>query len=381
MINLIYLLSPTPQTTYMDPVLMMKQGKAGFYQDLWATRGAQQKENLAPQSNEPWLYFGDLNDTLAEQEKVGGNPRNSSQLSLGRNTVADRGLIDMGFEGHPFTWSNGRQMEDNIQCRLDRAMGNQRLCNRFSPIKISHLPRFRSDHTAILIHLEAPQQRDGRRKTRLFRFEESWTHEEKCEDMIRRCWAKPSRNCVTKLWGLQVIDKVFEEHNLGCIKKDISKLERMLKDNSMWSKSAEDIRRFKEAEKQHAELLKTQETMWRQQSRAVWLRDGDKNNKFFHIKASQRNKVNEIKKLKDDACVWWKGAENVERVLINYFSDLFSSSNPSNVEIICEVVKGKLSEDHRTWCEKEYAGEEVREAIQQMHPLNAPDPDGLPTFF
>lgn len=78
----------------------------------------------------------------------------------------------------------------------------------------------------------------------------------------------------------------------------------------------------------------------------MWLKDGDRNTKFFHNKANQRAKVNNIKKIKDENGVWWKGEEQVERVLINYFDDLFSSSNLSNIVETCEVVKGKLSDDH-----------------------------------
>lgn len=48
----------------------------------------------------------------------------------------------------------------------------------------------------------------------------------------------------------------------------------------MWSNEPESIRRYKDLERQHADLLQTEETLWRQRSRAMWLKDGDKNTKF-----------------------------------------------------------------------------------------------------
>jgi hypothetical protein len=135
-----------------------------------------------------WVCFGDLNDILDPQEKMGGNARSQTQYAHGREVVAESNLLDLGFEGYPFTWSNGRQDKENIQCRLDRALGNEGFVNRFSPIKVSHLPRFKSDHAVILIHLEAPHQGGCRKRKKLFRFEESWTKESSCEDVIIRYW-------------------------------------------------------------------------------------------------------------------------------------------------------------------------------------------------
>lgn len=67
--------------------------------------------------------------------------------------------------------------------------------------------------------------------------------------------------------------------------------------------------------------------------------------------------------------------------MVYYFQELFTSSNPTNLELANEVVRDKLSLEHKIWCEKPYSSEEINEAIQQMLPLKAPGPDGLPTFF
>jgi hypothetical protein len=142
-------------------------------------------KSLARQNQRQWLCCGDFNDILDSHEKQGGNARSQSQPSIGRQTVADCSLIDLGFEGYPFTWSNGRGERENVQCRLDRAMGNAEFVNRFSPIKVNHLPRFGSDHAAVVICLECPNPSATRRRRRLFRFEESWTKEAQCEELIR----------------------------------------------------------------------------------------------------------------------------------------------------------------------------------------------------
>lgn len=79
--------------------------------------------------------------------------------------------------------------------------------------------------------------------------------------------------------------------------------------------------------------------------------------------------------------MWWFGEENVERLLINYFSDLFSTSYPTGIGSTCDVVKGKLSADHKSICARQFTGEEIIEAINQMHLLKSPRPDGLPALF
>lgn len=114
------------------------------------------------------ICFGDLNDILSEQEKVGGNNRSSSQLSLGRQAINICGLTDLGFQGHPFTWTKGRKGEANIQCSLDKAFSSQSYLNRFSPTKVSHLPRFGSDHDVLRIDLEADLGEGNKRRKNFF---------------------------------------------------------------------------------------------------------------------------------------------------------------------------------------------------------------------
>lgn len=43
-------------------------------------------------------------------------PRQMAIFNMG---LSECGLVDMGYGGFPFTWSNGRQHLNTIRCRLD----------------------------------------------------------------------------------------------------------------------------------------------------------------------------------------------------------------------------------------------------------------------
>jgi ribonuclease HI len=336
---------------------------------------------LSTQIESNWICIGDLNDILSSNEKLGGIARSQSQMGIGRQCVEECGLIDLGFEGYPYTWSNGRQDEENIQCRLDRALCTSDFQNRFSPIRVVHLHRYGSDHAALMILLENHDYLQKKKRVKMFRFEQVWTQDPRCDDEVRQAWCGGAALCETKLRSMSRLDKVFEDYQIGNVRKEIKDIEEDLKEFNAWAASPEEITRYKEKERRHDELLHTEEVIWRQRSRAVWLKEGDRNTKFFHGKASQRKKVNHIKKLKDSHGVWWHGEENVERLLIDHFSEILSTSDPENIDSICNVVRGKLNSDHIESCSAQFTEEEIKEVIQQMHPLKAPGPDGLPALF
>lgn len=64
-----------------------------------------------------------------------------------------------------------------------------------------------------------------------------------------------------------------------------------IKQNISSPSDGEEIRRI---ENQINNMLIEEEIYWKQRSRADWLREGDKNKKFFHAKASARKRKNKI---------------------------------------------------------------------------------------
>lgn len=86
--------------------------------------------------------------------KQWGLVRSNSQVNWGRQALELCGLEDLGFEGYPFTWSNGIREDNNIRCRLDITLAYVVGFNRFYPIQVTYLPRFGLDHVVLIIELE-----------------------------------------------------------------------------------------------------------------------------------------------------------------------------------------------------------------------------------
>ncbi|KAL8489657.1 hypothetical protein ACS0TY_025527 [Phlomoides rotata] len=76
------------------------------------------------------------------------------------------------------------------------------------------------------------------------------------------------------------------------------------------------------------DLLKNEEILWFQRSRALWLKDRDRNTSFFHKKASQRRRRNTIQKNQNEAGQWIVKEEEIEEYMWGYFTKLFTSVSP-----------------------------------------------------
>ena len=78
--------------------------------------------------------------------------------------------------------------------------------------------------------------------------------------------------------------------------------------------------------------------MWQQQSHTNWLKEGDQNSRFFNCRANQRNKHNFILGFEDDNGVWTEDEGRMGELVEEYFSNLFSTSNPLGFDDIFESI-------------------------------------------
>jgi len=129
------------------------------------------------------------------------------------------------------------------------------------------------------------------------------------------------------------------------------------------------------------ELQHREEVMWQQRSRIRWLTAGDKNTRFFHLRASQRRKKNKITSLKRPDGQVTEDAQEMGSLATNFYKSLFSLEGVSDMERVLQNVPIKVTPEMNDMLLTPFDSKEVKEVLFQMFPTKAPGPDGFPAHF
>ncbi|KAL5787629.1 hypothetical protein ACOSP7_004578 [Xanthoceras sorbifolium] len=285
---------------------------------------------------------------------------------------------------------NGRNSQEFIQERIDRFVGCQNWVQMFPFATVRHLDFWGSDHRPIIIDFccagdssfSGPKKR-GRR----FHFEEFWAESEDCGELIDQHWQHSAGNtsmdnicasicrCATSLhaWSMKTF-KNFS-HRLALKKKELHDLNSHV-NSSSW-------KRVREVEKELEALLYKEERYWHQRSRVSYLRSGDRNTRYFHSKATGRQRQNHIEGLLDRDNMWQTNHDQVAMIVQDYFQDLFASLRPTenDYSAILQAVHCKVSPNMNQYHDFKFLAYEVRRAVFDMHPTKSPGKDGMLAFF
>jgi hypothetical protein len=192
-------------------------------------------------------------------------------------------LVDLPLEDGQFTWSNNQ--EDQIWFRIDRFLVSSEWEERFPEVSQRRLTRLLSDHFPLL--LDCGTTRGGNMH---FKFENMWLKYEGFVEQVKKWWMSyefsglPSFILANKLKALKSDLKKWNEEVFG----DIGKKKKELLEGIRELELIEECSCLEEDEKvrrvdMSRELEKTllfEDMSWRQKSRALWLKEGDKDTIF-----------------------------------------------------------------------------------------------------
>ncbi|RVW64332.1 putative ribonuclease H protein [Vitis vinifera] len=263
--------------------------------------------------NGPWCVAGDFNAILSPEERSRGGSFNSDMRRFA-DVIEELQLKDLPLFGGPFTWSGG--VNNQTLSRLDRFLVNEGWDCRFSHSRQSVLLRPVSDHFPIL--LEGGGLRNGPSP---FRFENMWLKVVKTK---------------LKEWNRDVFGKVEYRKNVALDQMQFwdakEKTSRL---------TLEEMEARREAREEYKKWVLLEEVTWRQKSREVWLKEGDRNTSFFHRMANAHRRRNNMERIRINGV--WKSEENgMSEGIVNAFRTLSSNPGewrPSLAGLQCEQLQ------------------------------------------
>nr|XP_027123998.1 uncharacterized protein LOC113740655 [Coffea arabica] len=326
---------------------------------------------------EQWIIAGDFNDILSNEEKWGGRWREEKSFTDFNNFINDNQLIDIGFEGNLWTWSNNWEDVGEVRERLNRGLCSIDWSLVFDKAKCKHVDTFASNHSMLMI--------DTRKRKRRFYFDKRWLKREGIQDVIRNAWEKDCegsrmfrvkckiRNCRIELLKWKNNSNCNAKKKIIQIKSQLEKLQ-----SSTHYGTRKETVSLKE---QLKEAYKKKELYWHQKARLNWIKKGDKNTKFFHAQVKGRRRRNRMLNLQREDGSWTENEQELGEEVANYYKQLFTSNWNGSPEEILRGIPSTITASMNDQLARGVDEEEIRTTIFSMSPDTAPGMDDDSLIF
>ncbi|KAL9665225.1 hypothetical protein QQ045_020638 [Rhodiola kirilowii] len=285
---------------------------------------------------------------------------------------------------HPYTFSNHREGELEVQARLDRAIADDNWMRNFPRASVAHVHLHASDHQLLVLETDGKCQKSRRK---FFRFEVMWLDHHQYDAQMRDFWSNCDEGGVRwskKLKSCKEMLKSWNRVAFGDVRRRIEKLKQELEMVKSEARTGDMIERERKIAEDLDLWLAREEALWMQRSRVTWMTQGDKNTKFFHARGCQRRKKNWIAKLQDSQGGIHEDQRQILEIVTSYFSNIFrSSSGGSGAGLDAQLasISPVISKDMNSALLKDISEEEVKMAVFSLGSLKAPGVDGFPAIF
>ena len=332
--------------------------------------------------NEPWFTLGDFNEIAGNHEKIGGRIRPKASFQDFRDMRRTCGFQDLQTLGNRFSWI-GQRGNHRVQCCLDRTMATSTWFDKFPASQTEFLEIGESDHRPLVTYIETEQVEPRR----VFRFDSRMIDKDGFHDTVKRGWKGTGQMQLLRIPLAQRLSRcrqhisVWKRHNRSNAEEKIGFLRRRL-DQAMVSDTRTQQERAELKEELNQAYLE-EEIFWKQKSRVMWLRAGDRNTRFFHAVTKAKRIKNTLHSIQDHNGVIHRGQKEVAQVAERYFQNIFTST-PVNESLLMDVFSGfqtRVTEEMNIDLTRPCTEEEVRNALFDMGPHRAPGPDGFSAVF
>lgn len=137
-----------------------------------------------------------------------------------------------------------------------------------------------------------------------------------------------------------------------------------------------------ELKHQLEELYLDEELYWQLRSRQMWLKEGDRNTKFFHRMANTKIRKSKIQALEINQELTAKESD-IHSHILSYYKDLLGTPGATFAQLGTHFWDDaeKVSVDENISLTAPFSEQEIYQAVFQFEPQGAPGPDGFTFAF
>jgi hypothetical protein len=202
-------------------------------------------------------------------------------------------------------------------------MANLEWWERFQEVGVFTLAARTSDHHPIHVCC-SDSPTEFFKFQRSFKFEDRWTLEEECGEVIRGVWESDFQhvNLMAVVQGrLSQCQRAFTCWSRRKFGKEDEVLKRKTKELAILQgcSNKEGLQAILILKAEIYGLMEGRDRKWKQRAKQSWYSSGDRNTAYFHAWASHRKKMNRIAQIVDEDGRLWKKGQDVSRVFVDYY--------------------------------------------------------------
>ncbi|CAL1377121.1 unnamed protein product [Linum trigynum] len=186
-----------------------------------------------------------------------------------------------------------------------------------------------------------------------------------------------------KLKHLKGLIKVWNKEEFGIVEKRIAEILGKVKEIDMKEEesalSEDDLLARSNLKCNLDQLLIMEEISWRQKSREIWLKRGDKNTNYFHKMASYNRRRNLVSNIRVNG-VLVEGQEALKEAFVGHFNSVFIEDLPER-PFPAQYGNYNVSEEDCELLTRPFTEEEVWNIVRRCTGDKAPGPDGYSFAF
>jgi hypothetical protein len=155
-----------------------------------------------------------------------------------------------------------------------------------------------------------------------------WSRDPRCGAVIKQAWNSEVYGShafilCRKQFHTTIALKKWNKDVFGHCQTKIKELNYRIKKLQLHDMAEQNAKHEVVLQGELNEWLRRNEILWRQKSREMWLKDGDKNSKFFHLSTVIGRKRNSIDDIKNGDGEWITCKKDIRIHVVESFQHLF----------------------------------------------------------